>query len=114
MSDLDATSINSRPFYTRIAVKVNLRLGQSVRPEWYQMSCIQRCPLSCQRQLADQIIRQLIHVNDGVLQLFVEDLQAPVLGTHFQVEINGRRSAFLESALNSLDQSAPGGRLVTL
>jgi hypothetical protein len=55
-----------------------------------------------------------IHVNDAVLQLFVEDLQAPVLGTHFQVEINGRRSAFLENALNFLDQSAPGGRLVTL
>src|SRR4051794_7382645 len=27
-----------------------------------------------------------IHVNDAVLQLFLEDLQAPVLGTHFQVE----------------------------
>lgn len=52
---------------------------------------------------------------DAVLvQIFVDDFQAPLLHSHFQVSLNGTRIPSFESAMNSLDQSGPIGKLITL
>jgi outer membrane protein OmpA-like peptidoglycan-associated protein len=52
---------------------------------------------------------------DAVLvQLFVDDFQAPVWGSYFQVTLNGVRIPAFESALNALRQTGPIGKLVTL
>lgn len=50
----------------------------------------------------------------AVLQLFVDDFQPQYCGSVFQVWLNNRRAAFVESALNSLSQTGPVGRLLTL
>lgn len=47
------------------------------------------------------------------LQMFVDDFQAPVWGSRFQVKFNGQRIPELEVILNSLDQSGPIGKLVS-
>jgi hypothetical protein len=49
-----------------------------------------------------------------LFQMFVDDFQAPVMHSHFQVTLNGRRIPSFEAAINSLNQSGPIGKLVTL
>jgi outer membrane protein OmpA-like peptidoglycan-associated protein len=52
---------------------------------------------------------------DSVLfQFFLDDFQAPVFGSHFQVSLNGTRIPAFEQAVNSLDQTGPIGKLVSL
>ncbi len=52
---------------------------------------------------------------DSVLfQLFLDDFQAPAFGSHFQVSLNGTRIPAFEQAVNSLDQTGPIGKLVSL
>jgi hypothetical protein len=55
-----------------------------------------------------------IQVNAAVLQMFVDDFQSPVWKSQFQVELNGRRAPFLEDVLNSLTQTGPIGKLITI
>jgi OmpA-OmpF porin, OOP family len=52
---------------------------------------------------------------DAVLfQIFVDDFQAPVFHSHFQVTLNGTRIPSFEAAINSLEQTGPIGKLVSL
>jgi outer membrane protein OmpA-like peptidoglycan-associated protein len=52
---------------------------------------------------------------DAVLfQIFVDDFQAPVFHAHFQVSLNGTRIPSFEAAVNSLEQTGPIGKLVSL
>jgi hypothetical protein len=53
-------------------------------------------------------------VKSAVLQMFVDDFQSPVWMSSFQATINGRRAPFLEDVLNSLDQTGPIGKLITV
>lgn len=52
-------------------------------------------------------------INAVLVQMFVDDFQAAAFGSHFQVSLNGTRIPSFESALNSLDQTGPIGKLVT-
>ena len=52
-------------------------------------------------------------INAVVVQMFVDDFQAAAFGSHFQVSLNGTRIPSFESALNSLDQTGPIGKLVS-
>ncbi|KAF0200488.1 MAG: Cna B domain-containing [Bacteroidetes bacterium] len=53
-------------------------------------------------------------VNAASLQLFVDDFQAPVFNTKFTATVNGTRFNELEKMLNSLNQTGPVGKLVTV
>ena len=53
-------------------------------------------------------------VKSAVLQMFVDDFQSPVWMSSFQATINGRRAPFLEDVLNSLVQTGPIGKLITV
>ncbi len=55
-----------------------------------------------------------ITVQSAILQMFVDDFQAPVWKAIYQATINGKRASFLESVINSLDQTGPIGKLITL
>ena len=55
-----------------------------------------------------------ITVNSAILQLFVDDFQAPVWQANYQVKLNGVRAPFLESIINGLVQTGPVGRLITV
>jgi outer membrane protein OmpA-like peptidoglycan-associated protein len=52
-------------------------------------------------------------VNVVLLQMFLDDFQAPVWGSHFQFTLNGTRIPSFEAAINSLEQTGPVGKLVT-
>ena len=49
-----------------------------------------------------------------VLQIFVDDFQPYHFHSHFQVSLNGTRIPSFEEAVNSLDQTGPIGKLITL
>jgi outer membrane protein OmpA-like peptidoglycan-associated protein len=53
-------------------------------------------------------------INAVVFQIFVDDFQSPVYGSHFQIALNGTRIPSFEYAINSLNQSGPIGKLVSL
>jgi hypothetical protein len=55
-----------------------------------------------------------IVVRSASLQIFVDDFQSLVWKGHLQAMINGKRASFLEDLLNSLDQTGPIGKLVTV
>ena len=47
-------------------------------------------------------------------QLFVDDFQAPVLGSRFTAVVDGRHWEALETVLNAITQTGPIGKLVTV
>lgn len=49
-----------------------------------------------------------------VFQIFADDFQAPVFHSHFEVSLNGTRIPTFEYAINSLNQTGPIGKLVTM
>ena len=53
-------------------------------------------------------------INAVVFQIFVDDFQSPVYGSHFQIALNDTRIPSFEYAINSLNQSGPIGKLVSL
>jgi hypothetical protein len=50
----------------------------------------------------------------AILQLFVDDFQAPVWGTKFELALDGQRIPEMEAVLNALVQTGPIGKIVTL
>ena len=50
----------------------------------------------------------------AVLQLFVDDFQAPELKSHFLVTLDGRSAPDIETTINKLSQSGPIGKLITI
>lgn len=53
-------------------------------------------------------------INSVIVQMFLDDFQAPVWHSRFQVSLNGTRIPSFEEAVNSLQQTGPIGKLVTL
>jgi OOP family OmpA-OmpF porin len=49
-----------------------------------------------------------------LVQMFLDDFQAPIWNSHFQVSLNGTRIPSFEDTVNALDQTGPIGKLVTL
>jgi outer membrane protein OmpA-like peptidoglycan-associated protein len=53
-------------------------------------------------------------IKAAVLQLFVDDLQAPMMKTRFSVKLDGAPAPDLENTINELNQTGPVGKLVTV
>ena len=53
-------------------------------------------------------------MNTVLVQIFADDFQAPVYHSYFQVSLNGTRIPSFEYVINSLDQTGPIGKLVTM
>jgi outer membrane protein OmpA-like peptidoglycan-associated protein len=55
-----------------------------------------------------------VTVDSASLQLFIDDFQAPSMGSKFQVKINGLRFTEAEKMINRIDQTGPIGKLITI
>lgn len=53
-----------------------------------------------------------IEIEKVVLQMMLDDFQAPKWGTSFQVHINGKRLSYIEDIINKVEQTGPTGKLV--
>lgn len=50
----------------------------------------------------------------AIIQIFIDDLQAPRWGADYKITLNGLRARFMESRLNVLDQDGPVGQLISI
>jgi OOP family OmpA-OmpF porin len=55
-----------------------------------------------------------VAIKGAVLQLFVDDLQAPDLDSQFVVTLDGRSAPDIETTINKLSQTGPIGKLITI
>lgn len=55
-----------------------------------------------------------VTVKGAVLQLFVDDFQAPTMKTRFSVTLDGQPAPDVETTINKLNQTGPIGKLVTI
>ncbi len=55
-----------------------------------------------------------VPIKAAVLQLFVDDFQAPVMKTRFSVTLDGQPAPDVEATINKLNQTGPIGKLVTV
>lgn len=53
-----------------------------------------------------------IEIEKIVIQMMLDDFQAPHWGTYFQFHINGKRLTYIEDIINQLEQTGPIGKLV--
>jgi OOP family OmpA-OmpF porin len=53
-------------------------------------------------------------VSNAYIQLFIDDFQAPVFCSKFEVTVNNTRFVEAERVLNAIEQTGPVGKLVTL
>jgi OOP family OmpA-OmpF porin len=53
-------------------------------------------------------------VKGAVLQLFVDDFQAPMMKTRFSVTLDGQPAPDIETTINKLNQTGPIGKLITI
>ena len=55
-----------------------------------------------------------VKVDAVLMQIFVDDFQAPSFHSRFQASLNGTRIPSLEQALNALEQTGPIGKLISV
>jgi PKD repeat protein len=55
-----------------------------------------------------------LQVNNAALQVFVDDFQAPVWHANYFVTLNGKDAAYFAEVINSLSQTGPVGKMVTI
>lgn len=79
-----------------------------------------KSPLKCEIPEEHRVVPIVIEYNlkgrtirDAMLQLFVDDFQAPVWGTAYEASLNGTRIPTLEAQINSLNQTGPVGKLIS-
>jgi len=99
------------PGTDRIMVVSGYTAGVSARDGYaYETSRPGNAPQS----LVLEFDLQDLDVTSAALQLFVDDFQSPSLGSRFRVWLDGRETTDLPVVLNSLDQTGPIGKLLTI
>ena len=83
-------------------------------PTQWAVSCTRQRQLTMPVPIVLDVGELPSKVNSVVVQIFADDFQAPAYGSHFQVSLNGTRIPTFENVINSLDQSGPIGKLVTM
>lgn len=77
-------------------------------------SCTRQRQLTMPVPIVLQVGKLPSKINSVVVQIFADDFQAPVYHSYFQVSLNGTRIPTFEYVINSLDQSGPIGKLVSM
>ncbi len=85
---------------------------------WVDTQTAAQCTLQRQLTMPAPIVLDVgelpSKIQNVVVQIFVDDFQAPVYHSYFQVSLNGTRIPGFEDVMNSLDQTGPIGKLVTM
>lgn len=71
-------------------------------------------PANQPRPLVIRFDLQGLAVKSAALQLFVDDFQSPSMGSRYRTWLDGRETTDLPVVLNSLDQTGPIGKLLTI
>ncbi|MBI5857272.1 MAG: OmpA family protein [Sphingobacteriales bacterium] len=97
----------------RIMVLSSYKYGTAVEQDGYTSTTKRpdNNPVSIRMPLSDL---KSVKVDSAALQMFIDDFQAPSMGSKFQVKINGLRFTEAEKMINRIDQTGPVGKLITL
>lgn len=88
--------------------------GEQEMTRYWAPKCTRERALSMPVPIALPVGTLPATINAVVFQMFVDDFQPQPMHSHFQVTLNGTRIPSFEYAINSLDQSGPIGKLLTL
>ena len=100
------------PGTDRVMVLSGMRERSSARHDGYSGSTDR--PYNDPRPIAIKFSLDGVALRNAVLQLFVDDFQAPKFGNRFEVRLDGREAPDLSAPLNALSQTGPIGKLLTL
>ncbi|MBI5206186.1 MAG: carboxypeptidase regulatory-like domain-containing protein [Candidatus Firestonebacteria bacterium] len=75
---------------------------------------VQTIVLDMGYELALYYINEEKEITSATLQMFVDDFQAQLWGASYEVYINGEKAPFLENIINSLEQTGPVGKLISV
>ncbi len=88
--------------------------GQQEMTRYWAPKCTRERELTVPVPVAMSVGALPARIDAVVFQIFVDDFQPRPMHSHFQVSLNGTRIPSFEYAINSLDQSGPIGKLLTL
>src|SRR5579864_285160 len=88
--------------------------GQQELTRFWALKCVRERELSMPTPIVLDVGELPGKINAVVVQIFADDFQPRAMNSHFQVSLNGTRIPGFEYAFNSLDQSGPVGKLLTL
>lgn len=71
-------------------------------------------PDNAPRALMIEFDPAAVQMKAAVLQLFVDDFQAPYMKSRFSVTLDGKPAPDIETTINQLNQTGPIGKLVTI
>src|SRR5579863_897340 len=83
-------------------------------PAWVLRECTPERQVTMPMPILLSVGAYRFEIHSVLFQIFLDDFQAPRVHSHFQVSLNGTRIPSFEDAINSLDQSGPVGKLVSL
>ncbi len=70
-------------------------------------------PANSVTPIALAVLADSVTIESAILQIFVDDFQAPIWGASYEVMLNGVRVPFLETIINSLQQTGPIGKIIS-
>ncbi|HKV61824.1 MAG TPA: OmpA family protein [Candidatus Acidoferrum sp.] len=88
--------------------------GQKQARLYWAPKCTRERELSMPTPIVLPVGSFRFEIHSVVFQIFADDFQPMPMHSHFQVSLNGTRIPNFEYAINSLDQSGPIGKLLTL
>lgn len=88
--------------------------GVPIAPSRWAADCTKARALTMPAPIVLDVGELPAKINDVVVQIFVDDFQAAAFHSYFQVSLNGTRIPDFEYAINSLDQTGPIGKLLSL
>jgi len=88
--------------------------GEQEMTRYWAPKCTRERALTAPAPIVMSVGALPAKINAVVFQIFADDFQPRPMHSHFQVSLNGTRIPSFEYAINSLDQSGPVGKLLTL
>ena len=89
-------------------------VGEMELSQRWAPSCVRERQLTMPTPIVLDVGELPGKINEVVIQIFADDFQPRELHSNFQLSLNGTRIPTFEYAINSLDQSGPIGKLLTM
>ncbi len=100
------------PGTDRIMVVSGVKDKRGIAADGYTIST--KRPDNLPQAITIDFDAKAVPIKAAVLQLFVDDFQAPVWQTNFKVTLDGQSAPDIETTINNLNQTGPIGNLVTI
>lgn len=104
--------VDDPPGTDRIMVVSGVKDKRGIAADGYTTSS--KRPENLPRAITINFNPNAVAIKAAVLQLFVDDFQAPVWQTNFRVTLDDQPAPDIETTINKLNQTGPIGKLITI